>query len=441
MDLSSDRTLKRTIQSDATYYVSSVAGSIAFICQPIGSLMSGFIVEFFGRKWSMILVNIPFLLGWLLYCFSSSITMLFTANIILGMGIGFMEAPIMTYLGETCQPHLRATITSFPGVTCQVSVFVVFLMGNITDWRSVAGINAALPIFTICYVVLMPETPIWLLSRGRYDDALRSLCWLRGWTTPDDVREEFNQLVVYSNAVNKTNFPVDKVGSTVVNNQVTRLFINCTYRLWREMLRPSTLRPLMLVVPYFLIQQFSGMASIRPYMVHVFRKFGLDDAAVGSAVIGIIGAVCLVSTVNWLGKRFLSLVALAGNGVSCLLLGVYSYVVLRPGGATQYEAAWLPLSLIVVLSFCSSVMFEVPWMMLSEVFPFRTRGIASGFSAAMCYVFLFVSSKTYLDMEQSLHIHGAFLLFAAVNAVGFIFVYYRMPRMEGRSLAEIEDYF
>lgn len=92
---------------------------------------------------------------------------------------------------------------------------------------------------------------------------------------------------------------------------------------------------------------------------------------VGSAVIGIIGAVCLVSTVNWLGKRFLSLVALAGNGVSCLLLGVYSYVVLRPGGATQYEAAWLPLSLIVVLSFCSSVMFEVPWMMLSEVFPFR----------------------------------------------------------------------
>jgi MFS family permease len=63
----------------------------------------------------MILVNIPFLEGWLLYCFSTSITTLFTANIILGMGIGFMEAPIMTYLGETCQPQLRALITSFPG--------------------------------------------------------------------------------------------------------------------------------------------------------------------------------------------------------------------------------------------------------------------------------------------------------------------------------------
>jgi hypothetical protein len=59
----------------------------------------------------------------------------------------------------------------------------------------------------------------------------------------------------------------------------------------------------------------------------------------------------------------------------------------------------------------------------------------------MCYIFLFVASKTYLDMEQSLHLHGVFFLFAAVNAFGFIFVYYRMPRMEGRSLVEIEEYF
>jgi hypothetical protein len=71
----------------------------------------------------------------------------------------------------------------------------------------------------------------------------------------------------------------------------------------------------------------------------------------------------------------------------------------------------------------------------------RTRGLASGFSAAMCYVFLFIASKTYLDMEKSMQLHGVFFLFAAVNVLGFVFVYYRMPRMEGRSLVEIEEYF
>ena len=131
----------------------------------------------------------------------------------------------------------------------------------------------------------------------------------------------------------------------------------------------------MLVIPYFLLNQFGGMASIRPYMVHVFREFGLHDAAewvtVGSAVIGIIGAICLVCTINWLGKRFLSLVSFLGIGISCLLLAVYGIVVIHPGANDENSVTWVPLTLIVIFSFFSSVMFEIPWTLLSEIFPFR----------------------------------------------------------------------
>jgi SP family facilitated glucose transporter-like MFS transporter 8 len=74
----------------------------------------------------------------------------------------------------------------------------------------------------------MPETPIWLLSRGRYEDAEKALCWLRGWVTPDVVREEFNQLVKYSNEVNKTNFPVTTVDSKTVSVRARK---NCMYNL------------------------------------------------------------------------------------------------------------------------------------------------------------------------------------------------------------------
>jgi hypothetical protein len=59
----------------------------------------------------------------------------------------------------------------------------------------------------------------------------------------------------------------------------------------------------------------------------------------------------------------------------------------------------------------------------------------------MCYVFLFAASKTYLDMEQSLQIYGSFLIFTGINILGFIFVYWRVPDTEGKTLVEIEAYF
>ncbi|PSN40582.1 hypothetical protein C0J52_10777 [Blattella germanica] len=442
-------------------------GSIAYICQPAGSVMSGFIVEFFGRKWSMIIVNLPFLIGWILYSVSHSVAMLYTTNVILGVGIGFMEAPILTYVAETCQPELRAILTALLGITAQISFFVDYLLGTVTTWRTAAAISTALPIITALYVTQMPESPIWLLSRGREKEAERSLCWLRGWVTPDVVKQEFNELVLYNSKTNTTGaIQLNTIESSQVildqaytieyrqKYDITHLRgmdaqeygeeSHCSVDLWKEMIRPPTLRPLLLVIPFFFLYQLGGMAAIRPYMVHVFREFGLHDVAewvaVGSAVIGIIGAAALVGTVNWLGKRLISLISFMGNAVACVLLAVYILLVLRPGSEGN-SMAWIPLTLIVIFSFFSSVLFEVPWTMLSEIFPFRTRGIASGLSAAMCYIFLFIATKTYLDLEKSLELYGVFLLFGAINLVGFIFVYFRMPVMEGRTLIEIEEYF
>ncbi|XP_023711910.1 facilitated trehalose transporter Tret1 isoform X2 [Cryptotermes secundus] len=466
----------------------SLLGSIAFICQPIGSLISGIIVEFLGRKWSMLIVNIPFLVGWLLYCFSNSITTLYVANIILGIGIGFMEAPIMTYTAETCQPEIRDTLISISGVVAQISSFLVYLTSNVTDWRTQAGLNAALPIIAFLYITQMPETPMWLLSHGRHDEAERALCWLRGWVTPDLVREEFNQLVKYNKEANKirqrtrithgNDTDTVHTTSTVCANEhhennafeddesvqhgtLSSQTLSCNPTLhvsqhdedmphsclnkWMELLEPPTLRPLFLVISYFFLLQLGGISSIKPFMIHVFQELGLADAAswitVGSAVVGILGSGCTVFTVHWLGKRFLSIIAMLGCAVACLLLGTYSYVVLQPGGASQYATKWLPLVLIIILYFFNSIMAEIPWILLGEVFPFRTRGIASGLSSAICYVFMFTASISYLHLEQNLKLYGAFWLFCFINSIGVAFLYWKMPETDGKSLAEIEEYF
>jgi len=71
----------------------------------------------------------------------------------------------------------------------------------------------------------------------------------------------------------------------------------------------------------------------------------------------------------------------------------------------------------------------------------RTRGLSGGVSTASCYVFLFLSSKTFLDIEHSLRLHGAFFFYGAISCVGVMFLYFRLLETEGKSLEQIEKHF
>jgi hypothetical protein len=90
-----------------------------YICQPLGSVLSGIVLERLGRKKSMILVNFPHLIGWFIFYFATSVPMMYFSAVIMGLGIGFMEAPIITYVGEISQPEMRGILTSYSGKAAQ----------------------------------------------------------------------------------------------------------------------------------------------------------------------------------------------------------------------------------------------------------------------------------------------------------------------------------
>lgn len=97
---SSGRPLVAQIDLSFMFFHVSSAGSIAYICEPLGSVVSGWISEPLGRKHAMLVVNIPHLIAWLLLYYSTTLWEIFLANILLGLGVGLMEAPIITYVGE-----------------------------------------------------------------------------------------------------------------------------------------------------------------------------------------------------------------------------------------------------------------------------------------------------------------------------------------------------
>lgn len=117
----------------------------------------------------------------------------------------------------------------------------------------------------------LPETPLWLLSKNRVADAERSLRWLRGWRSRQEVADEFAEMQRYSETA---------VGCPECQSSDTA--IKCTHSPagfadnMREMLRKPTMRPMGLVLFCFLIAHFGGMVSIRSYLVQIFQVFGVS---------------------------------------------------------------------------------------------------------------------------------------------------------------------
>ncbi|XP_075210275.1 facilitated trehalose transporter Tret1-like [Lycorma delicatula] len=184
-------------ENDASWF-----GSIIYGCHPFATLLSGFCQDTFGRKRTLQAVNIPILIGWVLIYFSTSVVYLDCAAILLGVTLGFIEAPALSYIGEISEPRLRGIMCISTGVFGSIGMLLESLIGALTDWRTTCAISAAFAVAAIIALTLIPESPVWLLIKNRTSEAEKSLCRLRGWVHPSKVREEFLSLQEYAKSSN-----------------------------------------------------------------------------------------------------------------------------------------------------------------------------------------------------------------------------------------------
>lgn len=126
-----------------------------FITQPFGSIISGLIQDWKGRKCCMLAVNILFLFGWMLIYWSNSVIDLYTAVCLMGFGIGIMEAPTFSYIGETIEPHLRGIMSSLAGAMLSLGFIIEYLLGAVIYWRLVVMISGLFPVITFLLIILV----------------------------------------------------------------------------------------------------------------------------------------------------------------------------------------------------------------------------------------------------------------------------------------------
>lgn len=328
------------------------------------------------------------------------------------------------------QTHLRGILLTLTSFAISLGNLLQFLLGSFLPWRQAVLINAALPLISSIAFCFIPETPIWLLTKKRNDEAKKNLAWLRGWTTLEKVDEEFQEIV-------------DHVNSESVNICLTN-----TVKFPAFLLKKEVYWPLGLIAFTFVLVFFCGTSTLTIYAVPFFAAtktpFNAFYVTVFMGISQLVGGLFCVAFIKF-GKRLVSFITLIGTGMCMLITAIYLYyhrIFSLNYDQTLDEKHWVPLVFILIGTFISfSGYMHLPWILIGEVYPEKYRASASGISSAVGYFIGFVSNKLFLRMVLLITLPGVLLLYSIITLLGFVCLYFVLPETERKPLEEVVSHF
>ncbi|KAJ9592464.1 hypothetical protein L9F63_015880 [Diploptera punctata] len=395
--------------------------SVASIATSFGCLVAGPTLDALGRRYTIILVNVPFILGFTVLCavpYDTPLWALFIGRVLTGLGSGMASLPATVYIAEMATSRMRPMLVTWPSIFISIGILLVYLFGYLTsDWRIVAGICLAFPIITgLVEFLFLKESPTWLISRDRIEEAESSLMWVRGVAemTPE-LKQEHEAIVT-----NVTSLGTDNLTFM----EKLKLYKNA--ECWK---------PLLILNVYFFFMQLSGVYVLIFYAVGIVKSAGvtIDEflAAVLLGVFQLLAGVVASYVLNRCGRRPMSFFSGILMSITMLGLGVYMEV------SEDTSLSWVPLTLIIIFIGAAAAGFNtIPWAMLGEIFPARVRGLSGGVTTCLSYTFSFIAITLYPGGTA-----GIFFLYGSSAAVATVFLFFFLPETFGKTLDQISEEF
>ncbi|XP_012532353.1 facilitated trehalose transporter Tret1 isoform X2 [Monomorium pharaonis] len=386
--------------------------SLGVISNPLGALIAGICAECFGRRSAIALATLPHAVGWLLIVLSRNVPMLCAGRFVSGIGTG-MANGLYLYVSETAAPDQRGWLASCGPILVSLGVLMVYTLGAITTWQRAAAISIGPAILSLALTRMLPETPAWLASRGRTDEAKEALLWLRGPGL--NVDKEYYELC----ETNVKRKEEKKRG------------------LLRALHKPNVWKPFLILLAFFALQQLSGIYVILFYAVSVLEDIGIDvneyAASVGMGVIRLFASILGAGLANSFGRKILAFAS--GFGMAIAAVGVAL--------SFRFElSSWMPLLCIGTHVGASMIGFlTLPWVMTSELYPLRFRGSLGGLTTSIAQILTFAAIKMYPDLNAVVGLEFTMWILGAAGMLGAVFALTVLPETRGRSLDDIEMKF
>ena len=383
----------------------------------IGVIFSGFLSDKFGRKKVLILSAILFFISAVGSSIPKNLTQFVIARLIGGVGVGIASMLSPMYISEIAPAKIRGTLVTLYQLAIVIGINLVYYINlqiassgdaqwNLDiGWRIMLGSEVIPALLFIILLFFIPESPRWLASKGKIDSAKAIIEKINGQNISAELLNEIQD-----------SFKEEK-GSILV-------------------LFTSGLRMAM-VVGMFLafFSQITGINAIIYYAPEIFKNigFGADSAMFQTVIIGTVNTVftfVAIAFIDKYGRRTLLLWGISGMIICLGGVGLMFHIELSSG----------PWFLLFILGFISSFAMSlgpIPWVLISEIFPTKFRGVAMSISILMVWIgVVLITQLTPILLEG---VGGAFtfwiFMFNAIILI--IFTYNMIPETKGKTLEEI----
>src|SRR5437868_8786949 len=394
--------------------------STVLVGAAVGALTGGRLADRFGRRRMLMVTSLIFIVGAIVCALCTSLTMLLVGRVIVGLGIGLSSTTVPVYISEVSPARARGWQVSLFQLAITVGILAAYLVdyafAGSHGWRWMLGLGVVPGAILGVGMIYMPESPRWLAKKGFTERSLEILRRTRA--SGAQAEAELEEIV-----------------SAMAQEQERGR--------WRDLWSPAVRPALAVGAGLAIFQQITGINTVIYYAPTIIQSAGISSAAgailatVGIGLVNVIMTLVSMRLIDRAGRRPLLLWGIAGMAVCLGVLGL-AFRMSHQGPAL----AWI--AVITLMAYVASFAISLGpifWLLISEIYPLRIRGLAEGAAAATNWSANLLVSITFLSLVQMLGPSPTFWLYGTLAIAGWLFSFYLVPETKGKTLEEIEQFW
>lgn len=383
----------------------------------VGALFTGNFTEKYGRKNVMIFTSILYIISAFGCALAESATMLTLMRVLSGFAVGATSVVAPMYISEIAPAHNRGRLVSFNQFAITIGIVLAYIfdyflmdLGD-NSWRYMLAVPGVFGIvFFILLIVKFPESPRWLLAHGKKAAAVKVLANIGGQKLVDAELPEMEKALHAEQKKEKMMFS--------------------------ELFKGKTGKIVLIGTLIAALQQITGINAVIMFSPEIFKAAGSaqTDSVMQAMIVGLVNFLMTIVAL-WLvdkkGRKTLLLWGAAG------MIASLAYLTVEFARPVQNGVGVL-VALLVYISFFAASFAPVMWVIISEIYPNRIKGMAMSFSTAVSWLCTFLTVYFAPVIQGSLGLHYLFGIFGVFSIIAFVFVKIWIPETKGKSLELIE---